>query len=540
LIVAGEPQSLDEHLECLPAALLEVLPSEPLAADLRRDRDGKSAAKLKVLAAILEVPFDTLRQRDTVRRQRRLALLSAASTFGFILMASLAAVALQQRDMARQQTLTARRTVEFVVSMFKVSDPSEQRGETITAREVLDRGAKLIQHELESEPAVKAELGLTLSEVYGALGLYRQSDRLIRDTMRLKHDQTSIHARQLAALGSSQFRLGAYNEAKLTLEEAKSAALAVGEEAKGLLPEILVNLGQVYSELGDAAAADREIRRALALDVARYGREHADVARDLEALGLNYYFDNDFEKARPLFQRALRIRLKTEGALSPSVSDNLTNLGNIAYREGKTEIAERYYRSRLEVDEKVLGKNHPDVAIRLISLGRIALEKREFDQAHQLLVRATKISMAEKGELHSDMAYLLSNLALAKGGLGQADDAESYMRRAVLAAQANDHVALAPNLTDLAAMKCRRGSETEGLALLKNAKPIMVQDYPDDPWRVSWWQNVMGECLLKRDPQAAALLIKGSTARLRERWQLDSYYGFESNRRLRLLERRGA
>ena len=87
--------------------------------------------------------------------------------------------AIKQRDIARQKSLTAERTVEFVKSIFTVSDPSEARGASITAREILDRGAVSIQQGLEREPTVKAELGTTLGEVYTNLGLLHDGDRLI-------------------------------------------------------------------------------------------------------------------------------------------------------------------------------------------------------------------------------------------------------------------------------------------------------------------------------------------------------------------------
>ena len=62
--------------------------------------------------------------------------------------------------------------------------------------------------ELSREPMVKAELGVTLAEVYGALGLYRQSDALVRRTFSIRHGEPATLARQLNALGQSQLRLG--------------------------------------------------------------------------------------------------------------------------------------------------------------------------------------------------------------------------------------------------------------------------------------------------------------------------------------------
>ena len=59
--------------------------------------------------------------------------------------------AVRERDLAREKTLTAQRTVEFVKSIFAVADPSESRGATITAREILNRGAAHIDQGLERD-----------------------------------------------------------------------------------------------------------------------------------------------------------------------------------------------------------------------------------------------------------------------------------------------------------------------------------------------------------------------------------------------------
>ncbi|PYS93585.1 MAG: hypothetical protein DMF64_04065 [Acidobacteria bacterium] len=108
LIVEGEPNATDKPelglLECFPPALrfrvgadgkLTDEHTEPIAADARKDKDGRENAKLKVLAGILGVGFDELRQREVVRqRKRRLKI--GTGVFG--LMLALAFVYLAMAD----------------------------------------------------------------------------------------------------------------------------------------------------------------------------------------------------------------------------------------------------------------------------------------------------------------------------------------------------------------------------------------------------------------------------------------------------------
>ena len=80
LIVDGEPYSGGDD-EAFPAAVRFNLdadgqfssePAEPIAADVRPGKDGKPNALLKIVAGMLGVGLDVLKQREHARRQRRL------------------------------------------------------------------------------------------------------------------------------------------------------------------------------------------------------------------------------------------------------------------------------------------------------------------------------------------------------------------------------------------------------------------------------------------------------------------------------------
>lgn len=92
LIVDGEPGSADKPgadaaFECFPRGLkyqlgtngdLSAVPAEPIAADARREGDGKENAKLKLLAGLLGVGYDTLKQRELAARRARARIWATA------------------------------------------------------------------------------------------------------------------------------------------------------------------------------------------------------------------------------------------------------------------------------------------------------------------------------------------------------------------------------------------------------------------------------------------------------------------------------
>ncbi len=105
IIVAGEPNSADER-ECFPPTLRE---REPLAADARPDADGKHNAALKLLAGMLGVSFDALKQRDN---QRRIQRLKVALAFALVALAAFVSLALYANHQ-RMQALRTLATSDF-------------------------------------------------------------------------------------------------------------------------------------------------------------------------------------------------------------------------------------------------------------------------------------------------------------------------------------------------------------------------------------------------------------------------------------------
>ena len=198
IIVDGEPNASDlpgrEAEECFPPALRFRMGQDGNLSNARTGtplpltrvgKDGKNNAKLKLISGLLGVGYDALRRREQQRRNARLFAFSCAAAAGMVLTSGLAAYALVQRAAAQRQTLraeaearTSKEATRFLVDLFKIFDPSEARGNTVTAREMLDKGAARIESELAQEPAIQATLMDTVGTVYmGAWALYPKLGR---------------------------------------------------------------------------------------------------------------------------------------------------------------------------------------------------------------------------------------------------------------------------------------------------------------------------------------------------------------------------
>lgn len=115
-IVEGDPPGV------FPEALSAV--GEPLAADFRKTRDGRRDGLTKLVAGLMGLELDELRQREAQTRRRRQAVVTGASALGMMITTGLAAWALfaqQQAVEARQQSESRRAQAEDLLG-FMVGD----------------------------------------------------------------------------------------------------------------------------------------------------------------------------------------------------------------------------------------------------------------------------------------------------------------------------------------------------------------------------------------------------------------------------------
>ncbi len=187
-------------------------PSE-MTADIRRHLRHEP---------VLSRPASTAyRVRKYVRRHRvGVALASAVA----ILVVSFSVFQTFQLRRITRERDRADRVTRFMTEMFKVSDPGAARGNSITAREVLDRASREVGSGLAKDPELQAQMMQVMGEVYSSLGLYPPAEALLTQAVSLRRrffgSQAAETLESMHALGwvvQSQGRLG---EAEKLLREA--------------------------------------------------------------------------------------------------------------------------------------------------------------------------------------------------------------------------------------------------------------------------------------------------------------------------------
>jgi serine/threonine protein kinase/Tfp pilus assembly protein PilF len=427
----------------------------------------------------------------------------------------------RERDRANQEAETSKQVSDFLTGLFNVSDPSEALGNSITAREILDRGADKIAKELGGQPLVQARLMDTIGSVYVSLGLYNKAAPILEEALRIRREtlgERSLNvAESLQSVGDVYRRQGKYQEAEKFFQEALSiredilgqndVRVASVLHSLGILYDIQGRYGQAESlfrreldiretassvdhravggclhslaiELhsqGKDAEAETLFKRALAEKEIALGPDHPDVARTLQSLGIFFQSQRRYGEAEPLLLRALAIREKVFGPEHPEMASNLTNLASLYEDQNKKEEAESYYKRALAIAEKALGPNHSNVGIVLHNLAELYRDEGRYKEAEPLYKRSISIWEGSLGPKHPYVAKSLGGLATLYRDMGRLAEAESLYKRTVALQQETlgpEHPDLAETLEDYAALLRQAKRPKEADILAAQAKKI--------------------------------------------------------------------
>jgi non-specific serine/threonine protein kinase/serine/threonine-protein kinase len=468
-------------------------PSE-LAADVRRYLNEE---------AVLARPASTVYQVRKFMRRRRIAAAVIALILGLSLLAGGAGlVAVKQRNIALMQQGAADRTARFMVSLFEVADPGVNRGNSVTVREVLDRGAAQITTKLEPDPAIRADLLTAMGQAYSGLGLYDAAKKLLGDA-RTDQQRAAVPAasriRTLVASGTALYLAADYIQAEQVLRSAVEDARKHLEANDPLRSEALAQLADVLVQLERYSEAERLCDEAMVADRKRGAEGSASLARSLDTLGRAYFFSNDLSVAEQTLRAALALHQRVSGQHSASTAQALANLAAVVYQSGRIGEAFGLFTEALPVYREVYGAEHPEVAVVLHNMGDAALMLGRIDEAEPLLRQALVMLEKFKGASHDDIVAPLNLLAMIDGYTGHLDRALAEIQRAESIARIPHQGTLLDEvLLNRADLALRAGNAAAAAAPLAESRRLLEAAYPiarhpNDAWRYAFWDTVDAE-----------------------------------------------
>lgn len=270
LIVDGEPDAGDER-ECFAPALrfnldadgmLGTQPAEPVAADVRAGKDGKSLARLKVLSGLLGVDLDTLRQREAARRHQRLFVVATLAVLVMLVTSFLAVQAVIARHAAERRQKQAEALVGFMLGnltdrlaevsrldiMEAVNDEAMAFFESLPTHDVSEQS-------LEQRAQALVKIGnvrINQGHLPRALQSYQAAAALSAPLARAAPadiERQLAHAEILTYIGTTRWYQGELDAAEVAFEAAQAVLLRARPLAPAN-PDLLFQLSTIDNNIG--------------------------------------------------------------------------------------------------------------------------------------------------------------------------------------------------------------------------------------------------------------------------------------------------
>jgi serine/threonine protein kinase/Tfp pilus assembly protein PilF len=446
-----------------------------LAEDLRRHLDH--------VPVIARPPSTRDRVAKFIRRHR-IGVLSSAIVIASILSSGVLATvgfvrATRAERIAAQEAAASEQVTAFLTDLFSVNDPGRSRGDSLTARELLSRGAARVSSELAGQPLLQARLMQTLGTVHAQLGLYDEARGLFDGALRIRERELGANdtlvAETLRGIGDVARSKGQTALADSTLRRALAIRVAALGPANVSVIGTMAALATLRNSQGRLSEAESIYTRALSLDSTSNRPDDARRARMLRGLGVIYWGQGQYGKAEPLFNRALEIQLRALGPDHYDVGGTFNNLGGTYYKLGKYQQALQSYERARPILEKSLGPAHPNVIGLENNIGETYWKLKQYAPAESLLRHS--LAMKEKLLVLTDPSISITLHALA-GVLrdeGRYGEAESAYRRALAIRERTSATNPRPaveTLRDFAELLRRAGRPAEAARLDARAKEL--------------------------------------------------------------------
>jgi eukaryotic-like serine/threonine-protein kinase len=372
------------------------------------------------------------RLRKYVRRNRVAVAVASGAAAVLIAFAVMQTVELKRITRERDR---ADRITEFMTGMFKVSDPSEARGNNITAREILDKSSEEIDTGLVEDPELKAQMLHVMGTVYDGLGLYARAQSLFEQALVIRR---RVLGPENPYTLSSMYRLswvlnkqGHFTEAeKLQHQTLDIQRRVLGNEAPDTLAS-MNNLAADLFSLGRYAESEKMDRETIALRSRVLGPGDAETLSETSNLARNLATQGHYEESEKLFRQVIDIQTRVLGRDHPRTIKSVSGLAEVLYYKGDLTQAEKLYRELLETRTRVLGAEHPDTLTSIANLAVLVSDQHRGAEAEKLYREAIDKERRVLGPEHPETLKAMSNLAESLDDDGRHAEAEKLLRQVV-------------------------------------------------------------------------------------------------------------
>jgi serine/threonine protein kinase len=428
----ADPPALSRQLRGdLDAITLKALEKERSRRYATASELGADIGRYLRNEPVLARPASALyRARKYIRRHRIGVAISATAA---VLLISAAVMQTIELRRTRRERDRADRVTAFMTGMFKVSNPSEARGNDIKAREILDKASKDIDTGLAKDPELQAEMMRVMGKVYESLGLFSTAESLLsrsaairKRVLGAKNPETLRSMKDLAGVLNGESR---YPEAeKLCRETVESRRQTLGSEHRDTL-ESMTQLALILNNEGRFPEAEKLHREVVEVAKRVFGEQDKLTRTAQQQLAIDFAYEGKYPEAEKTFREVLEIERRTLGPDHPDTLGAINNLAATLQVEHRYPEAERLYLDSLETKRKVMGPEHPETLLTMGNLALVLANEKRFGEAEKLFRETLEIKRRLLGPEHRSTLVTMGNLADVLSQEGQYTDAEQLVRK---------------------------------------------------------------------------------------------------------------
>lgn len=278
----------------------------------------------------------------------------------------------RQVEQTRMEAETARSVTGFIVELFDISDPLENKEGILTAATLLERGQNRFD-DIDMKPEVQLEL--------------------------------------LGSLGTASMQMGDYNNAINIYWKADSLANIYFEENTYEAAIAALDLGIIYTSHRYFTQGEEHLKRALPFFEQFSSQYRADHVELLLQLGICQQNTDRTEEAIETFEKGIELSQMIDTESRKTMTFEL-KLGQVFMALDQYETAEQIYASLMDKIETYGYRRHNIYRSVLNSYAHLFREKGEHERAHQYFNMALDDAISIYGHLHPHTLGLKFNLMM--------------------------------------------------------------------------------------------------------------------------------
>ncbi|MDY7094610.1 MAG: serine/threonine-protein kinase [Acidobacteriota bacterium] len=480
----------------LDAIVLKALRKEP---DRRYGSVAELREDLQRYLSVFPVAArpDTWQYRLSKLLQRHRLVVAIAATAGLVILSLVTAFTwslAQERDQtlraahraeaerqrAEEQRQETQEVVDFLVGLFRASDPYATGPRVATAdgtgnrqllaRDLLNRGAEELATAFPERPSLQARLLQTVGAISSSLEEFQRADPLLRRALVLRESVPGDRRQEVAEaaydLGRHLLQTRQWDEAAVQLQRSLRLRRQVFGPRHPLVADAALELANVRHRQGRYAESEQLLQEVVAIHAALGTAGSEQSLATLFRLGQSRLERGDLEAAEEIFQRSLRIARAHREPTSPSVANALKLVARCRVEQGDPRSALPLFHQALEIYEQRFGADSLEASNVRQNLAVTHYELGDVESTLRLLREALVTVEAKVGASSLDALALRFNLAALQLESGDPAEAELELQR--LRPLLRQHLAPTHKLTLL-------NDLTLGRALLGQGKDHQAQ-----------------------------------------------------------------